>query len=58
MTGRNMLWTDEQIRFAERCQDIIWEDLVGLGPNLNPKWHMDVRMHTTQLNQLNGLVLA
>lgn len=42
MVGRNVLWTDEQIRFAERCQDTIWEDLVGFGPNLNPKWRMNI----------------
>ncbi|KAF4343854.1 hypothetical protein FBEOM_2187 [Fusarium beomiforme] len=36
------LWTDEQIRFAERCQSVIWEDLIGFGPNPNPKWRLDV----------------
>jgi hypothetical protein len=42
LAGRKELWTDEQIRFAERCQNVIWEDLIGFGPNPNPKWRLDV----------------
>ncbi|KAI3573648.1 hypothetical protein IWW34DRAFT_706568 [Fusarium oxysporum f. sp. albedinis] len=42
LAGGKELWTDEQIRFAERCQSVIWEDLIGFGPNPNPKWRLDV----------------
>jgi hypothetical protein len=45
IAGRKVLWTDEQIRFAERCQGIIWEDLVGFGPNPNPKWRLNIAGH-------------
>ncbi|KEZ41755.1 hypothetical protein SAPIO_CDS6730 [Scedosporium apiospermum] len=43
--GRKELWTDEQIRFAERCQSVTWGDLVGFGPNPNPKWRLNISSH-------------
>lgn len=45
LDGRKELWTDEQIRFAERCQSVIWGDLVGFGPNPNSKWRLNVVGH-------------
>jgi hypothetical protein len=45
LAGRKVLWTDEQIRFAERCQSIMWGDLVGFGPNPNPKWRLNIAGH-------------
>jgi hypothetical protein len=45
LAGRTELWTDEQIRFAERCQSVIWEDLIGFGPNPNPKWRLNILGH-------------
>lgn len=45
LAGRKELWTDEQIRFAERCQSVRWGDFVGFGPNLNPKWRLNVVDH-------------
>ncbi|EHK23024.1 uncharacterized protein TRIVIDRAFT_29068 [Trichoderma virens Gv29-8] len=45
LDGRRKLWTDEQIRFAERFQRVHWTDLVGFGPNPNPKWRLNISDH-------------
>ncbi|KEY63918.1 hypothetical protein S7711_10239 [Stachybotrys chartarum IBT 7711] len=42
LAGRMELWTDEQVRFAEHCQNVTWEDLVGFGPYPNPKWRLNM----------------
>lgn len=45
LAGRKKLWAEEQIRFAERCQRVTWENLVGFGPNPNPKWRLSIFGH-------------
>jgi hypothetical protein len=45
LAGRMELWTDEQIRFAERCRSVNLGDLVGFGPNPNPKWRLNIFGH-------------
>ncbi|POR37233.1 Uncharacterized protein TPAR_02562 [Tolypocladium paradoxum] len=45
LAGRTGLWTDEQIRFAERCQSVTWDNLVAFGPSPNPKWRLHVLGH-------------
>lgn len=52
LAGRKELWTDEQVRFAERCQRVIWGDLVGFGPNPNPKWRLNVIGHRAVLDDV------
>ncbi|CAG9948799.1 unnamed protein product [Clonostachys rosea f. rosea IK726] len=54
LTGRKELWTDEQVRFAERCQSITWGDLVGFGPNPNPKWRLNVTGHRAVMDDVQA----
>lgn len=45
---------NEQIRFAERCQGIIWEDLAGFGPNPNPKWRLNIAGHRAVFDDVHA----
>ncbi|KND87181.1 hypothetical protein TOPH_08140 [Tolypocladium ophioglossoides CBS 100239] len=45
LAGRTELWTDEQVQFAERCQSVVWGNLIGFGPNPNPKWRLNILGH-------------
>lgn len=45
LTGRDKIWSDEQILFVENCETVAWDSLVGYGPNFNPKWRLNVTGH-------------
>jgi len=36
------VWSDEQRLFVERSETVKWDELVGYGPNYNPKWQVNV----------------
>jgi hypothetical protein len=44
------IWSDEQVRFAEKYDDIDWDGLVAFGPFPDGKWKLRMLDHKANLD--------
>ena len=51
------VWSEEQVAFVQRYQDVEWRELVLFGPYLNPKWKIHVLGMKAVLDDVQALPL-
>lgn len=49
------VWSEAQVAFAQRYQDVEWEALVPFGPYVNPKWKVHVLGHKAVFDDVRAL---